>query len=261
MDVRENLLKWNSRGLIVGPEESEKSFFSRCQAAQALESSVPFTLAKKMFDIDPDWITVKYSNKKLRFWEGGCTWIDPHEVILQLNKIFKKKEKYLGLYTREELITHELVHVARLAFEEPVFEEILAYHTSKSHFRRFFGPIFRTSKESRLLLIALLLCFGATLFSFFQVTAYFMLTGLVGISIFRLIRSQWIFSRARKKLTQLIGKKNALPVMIRLTDREITRFSKKTKQEILALVHKMRKTQLRWKQIYYAYFDDSLELE
>ncbi|MFZ0565568.1 MAG: hypothetical protein WAM28_05230 [Chlamydiales bacterium] len=255
MDIRERLIKYNTRGLIAGPEESEETFFIRCKSIQSTSPPLSFSLAKKMFDIDPDWISINYTNKKLRFWEGGCTWIEPNKVVLQLNKAFKEKETYLGLYTRDELIAHELVHVARLAFEEPIFEEILAYSTSPSHFRRFFGPFFRTSKGSRFLLIGFLACLGAAFFSFFVGVAYLCLFGLIGFNICRLLRAQYIFSRTQKKLIQLVGAERALPIMIRLTDREIIRFSKKTKEQILAFAQKMSKNQLRWKQIYYAYFE------
>ncbi len=253
MDTRDDLIKWNERGLILGPDESEESFFKRCQQAKAA-SPIPSSLAKRVYDISPDWIAVKYSNKGLYFWEGGCTWINKSEITLQLNKAFEKKETYLGLYTREELMTHELLHVARQAFEEPVFEEILAYQTSKSLFRRLFGPIFRTSKETRFFLTSFFVCFFAALFSPFPKIFSLALVGFVGVYFFRLLRAQLIFTRTRKKLAPLVGENKALPVMVRLTDREIIRFSKKSEQEIYAYAQKLSKTHLRWKQIFFAYF-------
>lgn len=38
---------------------------------------------------------------------------------------------------------HESLHAVRIGFNEPRFEEVLAYYYSKSRWRRFFGPLFR----------------------------------------------------------------------------------------------------------------------
>jgi len=247
------LLSENARGLIHAPDEEDDAFILRCRQAKKSESPSTSSLAKKLFDIEPDWVDVLFSNQNLRLWEGGCTWIDSEHVSLQLRKAFKTKTRYLG-YSREEIMAHELVHVVRNSFEEPIFEEILAYQTSPSFFRRFLGPIFRSSKESLFFIVALSATCVATLFETAQTIVYLGAISLVAGGTFRLLRAQRTFSQARTKLAQILGKQKALAVMIRLTDREIIRFSKMEKEQIVSYSVKMSRIQPRWQQIRLAYF-------
>jgi len=247
------LLEKNRRGLIHAPDESDDAFLLRCSQAKKKESSPSSELAKKLYDIDPDWVQVYYSDQRLRLWEGGCTWIESDQVTLQLRKTFEKKSRYLG-YSRDEIMAHELVHVVRGSFEEPIFEEILAYQTSPSFLRRFLGPIFRSSKESTFFVISLLATFVATLFATFQTLVYLGALTIVAGGTFRLLKAQRTFSRTRKKIGQIVGKQKALAVMIRLTDREIIRFSKMEKEQIVSYAVKISRTQPRWQQIRLAYF-------
>lgn len=253
MILKEGLLEFNRRGLIHAPDEPDEIFFRRCQAAPSRSSLSLSSFSQELFDINPDWVEVVYGNKGLRIWEGGCTWIDSEHITLQLNKAFLNKKSYFG-YTQEEIVAHELVHVVRGSFEEPIFEEILAYQTSPSFFRRFFGPFFRTPKES-LILIGLLFAYClATCFETFQAPLFTIFISLIAWGLFRLLKAQTIFNRARKKLQVLVTPKKVLAVMLRLTDREIIRFSKMPQEEIAAYAQKMAKITLRWQQITSAYF-------
>lgn len=257
MDYLNQLNQFNLRGLIHAPDESDAAFFLRSKKASLSEQFPESKLAKELFDIAPDWVWLVYSSKGLHFWEGGCTWIEKDHVTLQLNPAFKKKNTYFG-YSKEEVIAHELVHVARAAFEEPIFEEILAYQTASSPFRRFFGPFLRTTKETLLFLGALGLYVFASLFSVFQTVALAGFASVVTGGSLRLLRAQWIFRRARKNLAGVVGKANALPTLLRMTDREITRFSKMQGEDILLYAKKMSKIHIRWKQITSAYFPTDL---
>jgi hypothetical protein len=251
------LVERSRRGLIHAPDESEDAYLLRCRAAKKRETSPPSELASALFDIEPDWVHLRYSDQRLRFWEGGCTWIEDDQVTLQLRKVFEKKSRYFG-YSREEIIAHELVHVVRGSFEEPIFEEILAYQTSPSFLRRFLGPIFRSSKESAFFIISLCAVCFAALLATFQTFVYLGALGLVAGGTIRLIRAQRIFSRTRKKIGEIVGKEKALAVMVRLTDREIIRFSKMKKDEIVLFAMKMSRTQTRWRQIRLAYFEPTI---
>lgn len=244
---------YNRRGLIQGPEEEESEFFQRCSSLPSLKQSHCFSLAKKLFDIEPDWIETKYDNTNLRLWEGGCTWIDGPHITVQLRKEFLKKRSYLG-YHEEEILAHELVHAVRGAFHEPIFEEILAYQSSPSRFRCFLGPLLRSSKEAFILIAHSLACLLAVLFEFFQAALILSFFILASFGILRLLRFQTIFLRTKKSLGTILKKESILPVMLRLTDKEIIRFSKMKGEEILAYANKMKKNHLRWQQIHLCYF-------
>lgn len=253
MILKEKLLELNRRGLVHAPDESDEAFFDRC-AQFGLGSSQHFPLAKELFDIEPDWVDMSFDNKGLRFWEAGCTWTRGTQATLQLKKVFENKKSYLG-YRRDEVIAHELVHVVRAGFEEPIFEEILAYHSSSSKLRRFFAPIFRSSGESLFFVAAITMLCLLNLFSFFHLAALAGFFALVSSWLVRLLWAQLIFRRSRKKMAKIVGKKLALAVLLRLTDREIIRFSKMDPEGIKQYAKKMAKIQMRWQQISGAYFD------
>jgi hypothetical protein len=251
MSDEKHLTELNRRGLIHAPDESQESYFRRCQAAIRVAQVPP--LVKTLFDIDPDWVPVVYDNKGLYFWEGGCTWITQDQVTVQLNRAFQKRGSWFG-YSRDEILAHELVHAVREKFEEPIFEEVLAYQTTSFPLRRYFGPIFRTANESFFFMIALSL-FTATFFlSQFHTLALVGFLCFLSIGALRLLRMQLIFSRTQKKLSRLVGKQRALAVMLRLTDKEIIRFSKMSAAAITAYANEMSTTSLRWQQITLAYF-------
>lgn len=147
-----------------------------------------------------------YSNKGLLPWQGGCTFIEEGKIKIQLRKAYEHKNKIYGIYPKEEIITHELVHAKRMHLEEPCFEEILAYYTSKSSFRRYVGPLFRSSSESILFLLSFFPLIVNPLYTFaaLLIPLYF---------IARLIKYQRIFLRALKK--------EPFEKLMQMTDQEI----------------------------------------
>ncbi|MCH9690320.1 MAG: hypothetical protein K0U10_06685, partial [Gammaproteobacteria bacterium] len=88
----------------------------------------------------------------------------------------------------------------------------------------------------------------------FQTFVYLGVLGFASYGTVRLIRTQRIFKRARARLTQIVGKDKTLAVMIRLTDREIIRFSTMEKEQIVSYAVKLSRAQLRWHQIRSTYF-------
>ncbi|MEZ5315232.1 MAG: hypothetical protein R3E91_03355 [Chlamydiales bacterium] len=252
-ELSEKILSYNQRGLIQGPDESIEAYSLRCQKALKREPHLDSQLAFKLFDIRPDWVEVDYSNASLYPWEGGCTWIKNHQYLLQLRKVFQKKSFYLG-YSREEIFAHELVHIIRGGFKEPIFEEILAYQTSRSRFRRFFGPFFRSSRESLFFVTSLWLTGLIALLTPYEYIIYINIFSLLSYGMIRLFKAQFFFSKACKNIGEIVGKEKALAVMVRLKDEEIIQFAKLKKQAILSYAMKMQFNQTRWQQIYSVYF-------
>lgn len=91
MNFKEKLFEFNKRGLIHAPYEPDESFFQRCRQATSSPTSPCSELAKKMYDIEPDWVWMVFDNKGLRLWEGACTWKQQDLITLQLNRAFQKK--------------------------------------------------------------------------------------------------------------------------------------------------------------------------
>ncbi len=223
-----DLQQLNKEGLIPGPSETEEAFFARVVKAKKC-----LPVALNDFDAAPTWLDVFYDNKKLPFWQAAATWIEDDTPRIQL-----KKKNLLG-YSTEEILSHEAVHAVRFAFDEPRFEEILAYHTSKNKFRRFFGPIFQHSWESTLFVVLVL----ASLIPYLKLLPWVFLTYL----LVRLIRNQKTFSECKKNLS--------LSIMLRLTDKEIALFSKW--ENILPYINQAKDKSLRWRMIYVNYFEET----
>jgi hypothetical protein len=293
-EISENeLLALNRTGLIPGPYEQLETYLKRIDYTlhlndhlsnelKSLLSDTNFDAEKKelvnqsaenlknIYDCYPNWTSLFFSNYKLPIWQGGCTWIfqmteeSPTSSLIQLRKTFINSTKYLGIYNRTELLTHELAHVGRTMFQEPKFEELLAYNTSKSRFRRWFGPLVQSSTESAmfLLLIFMLVIFDVFLITLNHPDAYALALWLKLIPVFitlagllRLWKKHQTYKLCIKNLTACVGSSKAEPVAYRLQDAEIIVFAKMNKKQINQFAAKKAKEELRWKIIFKAYFN------
>ena len=236
----------NQRGLFPGPEETQEEFKERVRtlrSSKAEDHDGPRTLLKELFGCEPDWVPVEYSNKGLALWEGAATWIEKGIVRIQLKKGFKKGV-YLGLYRRDEVLAHELVHLSRMAFEEPKFEEVFAYITSKSKLRRLVGALFRRPLESTLFVATAFLPLGALLLGSAE---WFPVLWSIPLFYFsflaaRLTLTQRTLNKCIKALFTLVEK--PLGLALRLTDKEISLFSRLKPEEIQAYIQDQ--TSFRW---------------
>lgn len=209
----QELQQFYKQGFIVYPEEDEESFLQRVKsAATTLEKSL---ILKKIFSIDSVQVELSYSNRGLSFLEGGALFLTT-PPRLQLRHHFQKNKRYLGLYSKEEVVAHELVHYMRAGFEEPLFEEFLAYQTSKSRLRRFLGPILRSSGETLL---------------FFLLFPYF---------FGRLAYFSWIFQKCYQKLRG---------ATLLLKDEEIRLFARLERDEVMEWIEENSCKSLRIRQL------------
>jgi len=281
------LLQLNAQGIIPGPSETEEDFLKRADYCLNLNQKIPelmgdepsfqsdsffqgpIQITANLFRIAPHWIPVYFSNYSLTPWHGGCAWIfqlsedTPTAAMFQLRRTFRDSKKYLGIYDRDELISHEMAHVGRMMFEEPKFEEILAYRTSDSRFRRWLGPIVQSSVESMLFVLILLMTFFFDLFLLFMQPEEFLKYSLwlktiplavVGFALIRLWMRHRIFSQCWHRLDSLLKKEEFTNgIIYRLTDQEIYQFAKWNNFQISTYIE--NEPSLRWKLIRKAYTD------
>ncbi len=292
----EDLLSLNHQGLIPGPKETEGDFLARSHYCLNLKANLslntnqdllynlPFVkfdspieslptdsleTITSLFDIHPSWVPLFFDNKGLSFWEGGCTWIFQPKMkkvtgaFLQLQASFRKHPFYLYLYSRQELIAHELAHVGRMSFEEPRFEEALAYQTSASTFRKKSGALIQNPWESRLLVFILILILigdlmTSTLFpSYFFSFQFFKILPLtlIASALFRLYQVQLeLFNCLTQLITVTSSQKIAHAILYRLTDNEIMALGKMSSAQIQNYATKNSRQSLRWRLIHLAYF-------
>ena len=245
------VLELAQEGFIPGPQESEKEFIQRAESTKKKweEKKIPFAhldFAKEklcqVFDINPSFLPIFYSNDSLFFWQGAVSWIgDHHEILIQLRNGLKKGS-YLG-YSRDELIAHEAVHAARCAFDEPRFEEFFAYFTSEKWWRRILGPIIQRPWEIWPLWLFCSLSFFSSWASFFSLFWVF-------LGFFRLVRNFWTLRLAYLQIMKEVqDEKVARAILVRLSDEEIALFAKG--QNVVA--YGAEKKELRWQLLQFFY--------
>ncbi len=290
----EKLLEFNSKGYIPGPKETEEIFLERIQLSEKLcqdpirffeenQKSAPFPLENKLlkprwnwtraqlfqlFDIIPTELAMFYSNKGLRFFQGGATWLvefGENKISLPLLQFRKRLQKgsYLFFYSLDEILAHEAVHSARIAFNEPKSEEIFAYMTSSRMFRRALGPIIRTAYEVGIFFSFMLMAFVSQFCSIFISSEIFLALSLFSFStalfmllfgLFRLALYKLKFNRVFKKLIKIVkDKKKARSILFRLMDKEISAFSKESTEAIKEYFEKNKVSSLRIRLISLAY--------
>ena len=251
----------NFRGLICGPSETLEEFYKRCeffkeikQQPQLLKNILQLpeivehkALKYEDLDLKIDWLFVNPSKKGFLIWEAAATWtIEVDEVAIPLLQV-----KTTSKAIQEDILKHEAVHIARIAFKEPIYEEFLAYATSKTRWRKFLGPLFRFPKES---LIFVILSFCPLLNLFFPISMYLLLSPLLIFSIIllgRLFFHYRVFIKALSNIASIFDVKSPLALALRLTDKEIHLFAFSRLEELYQYMNK--RTCPRWKQILSSY--------
>lgn len=283
----EQLLELNRKGLIPGPGEAMEPFCRRAEYCLTLKQHLteelkaniagienddpavlqePCKYLEQTYDIAPTWIPVFFSNYRLPFWHGGCAWIfqvaedSPTAALIQMRQKLRNGGSYLGMYSRDELLSHELTHVARMAYQEQKYEEVLAYRTSNSRFRRWFGPIIQSSGESVIfvLLLFVIIVFDVFLVAMQHEAAYRMALWLkliplamIAFGLYRLRKTQRALDRCVERLG---GNQRAWQIAFRLTDAEIQAFGTMSTEAIRQYASEAAKKELRWQVIELAYF-------
>ncbi len=247
-------------GLLLAPYETLEAFLERLKWLDQIDLPKEKNLSVPLYDLYELEAFVIHSNEDLLPWQGAVLWEYTEESggkypVIQLRKSFSRL--YLKLYQKEELLAHELVHCVRNSFKEPVFEEMLAYQTSPSRFRRFFGPLFMYPFESA---VFAAICFLAPLISVSTDSFWGLGILLSTLCLFttRLLALHFLFFLCRQKLEKAgVLPKSSLAVMIRLSDREIIKTALRAPQKTLEYFTSQGEKDLRLKEIVRAYFNKS----
>lgn len=269
----QDLKALGKQGFIPGPEESEECFLQRVSVAQHFAKEPQNFLQDKRlepFNVDtldqlgayPDWVQQTYSNKKLLPWQAAATWIfesadNVKLSVIQLRNRFRSGS-FLGYY-RDEILVHEAIHAMRVAFEEPRFEEILAYYYSPKKWRRALGALFRTPNQalffmglivsSLLIQVIAVVWLPFQLFSHLQLVIWLPLIDLV-LRGAVLIKDRRLLRKALKKLCKLFPKQHhPFVIALRLKDAEIQKIALASVEDLLIYIKDKSTTSIRWQQI------------
>ena len=273
----------NAEGFIPGRDETEEAFFERVDYCRNLKnnfeqvtglsqfSDINFhqsdkylhddhALYERLYGIKPCWVPLIFSTNQLAPWHGGCAWIfqidknSPTSAFLQLRVHFRDRSTFLKIYSRNELIVHELAHVGRMLYHEPHFEEILAYQSSSSPFRKWLGPIFSSSKESLIIVFLLILAVASDISILFlgrmmeEFARWIKLLPILYISwiLARLYLRQHTFKKCKHNLEKIYSEVDARHLLYRLLDSEINAFSRMRPVDIKKFIEKTSLNSFRW---------------
>ncbi len=226
---KENWELFDAEGWILAPKEKKEDFFLRKKFVENREgvfvdrSSGAHYLTKKLYGFQFVKVPVFYDNTSLLPWQGAAFWIYVEDgvsfPVIQMRTNYDKW--WFFLYDEQEVLAHELVHAARFAFNEPFFEEILAYRTSKNVFHRFFGPLCIFPWEATVFVFLVLA--GSVGFTFYSLAIFFWIPlFFASFLFFRLFFLQILFFLAKKHLEAAgVFKEKTLSLMLRLSDLEI----------------------------------------
>ena len=104
------------------------------------------------------WVPGFFPVKGLGLLWGGCS-IGSYEdipALFVLRRSFETKRRFF-IYSREELTSHELCHVARSPLNDMAYEEHFAYAVSRSALRRYSGSCFKSEKDALFFLLPVFL--------------------------------------------------------------------------------------------------------
>ena len=280
----DTLAAYDANGFLLGADESAEDFAKHIRLSQTnrqkLEDAlrkdgkydaegiivtpndrIPNTLftkiaehTKRLYRFQINWVPGFFIDPSFSLLFGGCAFCSYPDFFTMfiIRRTFKTQEKWL-IYNRDELLAHELCHVARIALLSEEFEETFAYQTSASSFRKLIGGIFRKQTDSFLFLgVTFILLFAQILRTqWLQTMPIWPFWSLVGLVFaWLLIRHAFHCRRlgiAQRHIAELFGKENALPVLFRCTDEELHRFAATSPQIVKTWISEQ--TSPRWQVI------------
>lgn len=288
----ETLITYDAHGLLLAPGESAQAFASRVRKLAAniaevrqevsrdgrlefldtrlrREDEIPpavFESARRqtheLYRFAIDWVPGFFTDYKMGLLHAGCAFYsyDDFFALFILRKSFQKREKWL-IYSRTELMAHELCHIAHVGFRSLNYEELFAYQTATSGFRKLVGGVLRTPKDTYLILGSVLCLLVAQvtnvlirppeLWNSFPMPLIFGLVPLViGVVVARYLTYRRRWRRAQNRLADCFGIQDTLAVTFRCSEAEIALLAAMRESEQLRQWLTERQAEsLRWQVI------------
>ena len=223
---------------------------------------------KALYDFEIDWVPGFYIDPSFSLLFGGCAFCQYPDffTLFIIRRSFKRQARWL-IYDRDELLSHELCHVAHIGLESRLYEETFAYRTSASAFRRLLGGMFLCQTDSFLFLgSALLLFLAQVVRTYWWSPLPLWPFWLACIVVFAWLGARHFFStrrlnRALQMLSSVFGD-NAWNALFRCTDGEIIELAKmKSADDLREWLAAKRASVLRWKVIFRRFAPEGGALE
>lgn len=215
-----------------------------------------FMETQKHYGFAANWVPGFFPVSGLGALWGGCSISSTEDTptLFLIRNSFKNKEKYF-IYSRKELISHELCHAVRVPIGDMRYEEHFAYALSHSALRRYTGNCFKSEKDAIFFLLPIffLLLIQIMRISYtpdlpawpFWILAFVWPIFLIFINM----RERKLYFKAEKALKEN-GIKNPSAILFRCQTSEIEGFARcGSKEEIRNVLMEKEKEDLRWKVI------------
>ncbi len=282
------LVALDKRGLIVAPNESAEAFAKRLETLRLKlddvrsqvqtepfyeiegmkfksENAIPkedFKAAtvhtKSLFGFKMKWVPGFYQNPKPSILFGGCCYTSEPDLysFFQIRESFKKQQKWL-FYNRDELMAHEMCHVARGGIGAKKYEEFFAYKTSEKQLRKAMGSVLYSQMDTYLIL---LMSLSLPLFQFYNLKYRFdnpisiwpLLSGFGALILFYILRyfgQKSSYEAALNYLNPTFGA-DSQAVLFRCNDQEIDEFAMLDANTDQADLEPLKEKDLRWQVIF-----------
>lgn len=157
---RDLICRADEAGILMVPGESEAAFRERLgimeresAALSAETAQLPpvsaavraeaLRIVGQLYGIGPEWVVTVHSSRETGHFSAGVTgFTEKMTPAVFLSDAFLKRSCHRG-YTAAETLAHELVHAARAAFPDSVYDEYFPCQVHASRFRRSAGNFFR----------------------------------------------------------------------------------------------------------------------
>lgn len=289
----DSLATLDGRGFLIGAEEGAVAYAERVRSLRNRLAGMEETLARQGFyeveglkfpgdmripqelvaDVSPvtrehygfgiDWVPGFFADQSFGWLFGGCAYyFDPEFfAIFVIRRSFEKRNRWL-MYNRDELLAHELCHVARSGLKSAFFEEEFAYGISQSGFRRTVGGLFRTGREAFYILGAALLLLAVQIVQLFfwprlPIWPFWLLmAGIVAYLVAQLLQLRKQIKAARRNLGKIAGDRTE-PILFRCTDAEILEIAATGDAgRLRAWLDGKRQNSLRWQVIHRRFLEN-----
>ncbi|MCQ2396274.1 MAG: hypothetical protein MJ106_01070 [Lentisphaeria bacterium] len=218
--------------------------------------STPHEQTTELYGFKCDWVPGFFTDPTFSWLFGGCTYSYPPDfftVFIIGNKL-RKKTKFL-CYDRNEILAHELCHVARAGLNSIEYEEHFAYQTARTAFRRAFGGIMHSQMDSMLFLFACIVLVAAQILlpifapdTPFRWIGWIFFAAVMLFFVLRHLNSTRIFNKARRKLNETFRGGNGLDarmILFHATDAETREIANANSTR--KLLDDYAQKDLRWK--------------
>ena len=282
----ETLVHLDDHGLLIGPDETLDEFIKRLQTLKKriselneledkleiydlslkIDNRIPPDVFKECEDVNEslykfkiDWVPGFYTNESmgLLFAGGAIYSYDDFFPVFIIREAYKEQKKW-WIYPRKELMAHELTHIAHVGYEVDNFEELFAYQTSESAFRRIMGGVFRTTRDTYLLLGSVMFASLSQIINtlvrppeeawHFPMPQIFIFTGLVLVYLsitYGLTMGK--FKKAKKRVAEYFSEDVAMAVLFRCDETEIAEIASIKAGTLEEWLKNKQKKSVRWR--------------